>query len=100
MSERQPRKSDPRLEVLVVLFVDPIDFLSDAQQRALLRIKNNKAVVALARRHVPFVTESEFERQTRLQLVTILSKEPERSLSDAARLIAERHSESVCISRK
>src|SRR5215212_6423500 len=99
-SERQPGKPNPRLDVLAVFVIDLFQTGADTQQRRALRIKNNEAVITFRWRHVPFVTQSQVESQTLLESVTILRKEPQRALGDAARLIAERDAKGVRASRQ
>src|SRR5215213_10635415 len=94
-SERQPGKPNPRLDVLDVFVIDLFQTGADTQQRRALRIKNNEAVVTFRWRHVPFVTQPQVESQTLLESVTILRKEPQRALRDAARLLAERDAKGV-----
>ena len=47
--ERVPGEAEARLKILVVLMIDLVDSVPDAHQRGGLRVKDDKAVVALAR---------------------------------------------------
>ena len=83
-SEGRPGKADTRLKILVVLVIDRIDVRPDAHERSRLRIEDDEPIVTLARRHVPFVTQAELQRQIRSQFVIVLDKKSQCSLSDAA----------------
>src|SRR4029077_6393144 len=58
-----PSETDARLNIPAVLVINLIKVYAYAQQRGALRVEDNKAVVAFAWRHIPVVTQAEFERQ-------------------------------------
>ena len=58
-------------------------------------VEDNETVIAFARRHIPFVTQSKFQGQIPSPLVTVLHEKAKRALRDAAGLIAQRHAERV-----
>ena len=91
--ERIPNHADSRLKILVVLVIDLIEIGTDTDQRRSCRIENNEPVIALGRRQVPVVTQSQFGSEIRPGFKIVLNKEPECALVDAARLIAERYAE-------
>ena len=67
--EGTPGKAHARLKVLVVLVIDRIDVLSRrARAKRVCGIEDDEPIVTFARRHVPFVTQAEFQRQIRSQL--------------------------------
>ena len=90
-----PGEAETRLKVLVVLVIDLIDVGANSYERGAVRVEDNEAVVALGRRHVPLVTQAKLERQVRPQLIVVLHEEAERTLGDAASLIAECYAERV-----
>src|SRR5215469_7799124 len=51
-----PGKAKPRLKIPVVLMVDLLALLPDADKRGRLRVEDNEAAIALVGCHVPFVT--------------------------------------------
>src|SRR4051812_845309 len=75
--------------------IDVCASLPEALERGGSWVKNDEAAVALHRRHVPVVAQTEFEGDVRPPLVIRLDEEAERSLGDAVRLIAQRNAEGV-----
>src|SRR4030095_14967591 len=98
ITPRIPRKTHARLKVLVVLFVHVSDICADLNKRGARRIEYDEPVVALSRRHIPFVTKTKLERQVRPKLVVVLHEKTERAFCDAARLIAKSHAKRRCVS--
>src|SRR5262249_1763487 len=83
--ERIPREPDTWLDGMIVL-VNLINTRPDALQRIGRRVEDDQAIVALARRHEPVITQAQFEGDVRLQLEAVLREAAERLLDDAARL--------------
>src|SRR6478752_3223944 len=57
--ERVPGEAEPRLEVLIVLMVNVIKSLPEANERSGARVKDDETVIAFLRRHVPVVAQAE-----------------------------------------
>ena len=93
--KRIPGETESWLKVVVVLVVSVIEIHAGAEQRGLALVKNNESVVAFAGRHIPLVPYAKFESQIRSPPVTVLHEKTERTLGDAAGLIAQRHAERV-----
>src|SRR5215475_5323053 len=81
-----PREPDTWL-VGVIVLVNLINACPDAVQRIGHRVEDDQAIVALARRHEPIITQAQFEGEIRRQLEAVLREAADRLLDDAARLV-------------
>ena len=91
----RPRQAEPRLEVAVVLAIDLLDVDAHPHQRRGGRVEHHELVVALGRRHVPFVAQPEIDGQRRTNGDGVLREERERVLDDAAAALAKGDAEGV-----
>src|SRR5262245_28269200 len=81
-----PCEPDTWLDDVIVL-INLVNACPDTVQRNGRRVKDDEAIVALARRHEPVIPHAQFEGEILHQLEAVLREAAERFLDDTARLV-------------
>ena len=98
VARRTPHDAQARLEVRVVLLMDLVDVHADAQQRRAGRVEDHELVVALGRRDVPLVPQSDLDGEVGSEDHAVLREKSHGALVDVVRPLAKRDAERIGVS--